>query len=104
MIYVILILLIIVSVLLALTISYLTIDIHLKNQLLLISVGNRLYRKKFEIDFLKREPAPSKNDDKSSEKQESPFGLTTIKDRIYSAENGFNFDEIKNIKGGKIRG
>ncbi len=98
MIYVILILLIIVSVLLTLTISYVTIDIHLKNQLLLISVGNKLYRKKFEIDFLKREPAPSKNDDKSSEKQESPFGLATIKDRIYSAENGFNFDEIKNIK------
>lgn len=98
MIYVILILLIIVSVLLALTISYVTIDIHLKNQLLLISVGNKLYRKKFEIDFLKKEPAPIKNDDKSSEKQESPFGLATIKKRIYNAENGIDFDEIKNVK------
>ena len=98
MIYVILILLIIVSVLLALTISYVTVDIHLKNQLLLISVGNKIYRKKFEINFLEEKSAPSKDTDKSSEKQSSPFEISSIKDRVYSADSGIDFDEIKNIK------
>ncbi|MBQ3573009.1 MAG: hypothetical protein IJA16_00275 [Clostridia bacterium] len=98
MIYVILILLIIVSALLALTISYVTIDIHLKNQLLLISVGNKVYRKKFEVDFLENKPTPSNNDDTSSENKSSPFSLSSLKERIYSDESGIDFDEIQNVK------
>lgn len=98
MIYVILILLIIVSALLTLTISYITIDLRLKNQLLLISVGNKIYKRKFEIDFLKKKPAPSENEDISSEKQPSPFSFAALKKRVYSDENGIDFDEIKNVK------
>lgn len=97
MIYVIIILLIILSALLTLTISYVTVDIHLKNQLLLISVGNKIYKKKFEIDFLKNDTTDS-NKDSSSEKQPTPFSFSSIKDRVYSAENGIDFDEIKNVK------
>lgn len=98
MIYVILILLIIISFLLALNIAYVTIDIHLKNQLLFVSVGNKLYKRKFEIDFSEKKPAPSNDADKPSKKQDSPFSASSLKKRIYNAENGIDFEEVKNIR------
>ena len=102
MIYIILsIILIVVLILLTLSLCYITIDIHLKNHILNIKIGNKLYCKKIQIDLSK--PKQTKQTEKSNTKhKENKLSfidrLKKIKDRVFDEENGINHDEIKNVK------
>ncbi len=102
MIYIILsIVLIIVLILLTLSLCYVTIDIHLKNQILYIKIGNKLYSKKIQVDLSKpKETKKEKKSDNTSKEDTSSFidKLKKIKNRVFDAEKGIDYDEVKNIK------
>ncbi len=99
MIYIILsVILIIVLLLLTLSLCYITIDLHLKEHILYVKIGNNIYKKKLEIDLSK--PMQEKNKTSgtpNANKTSFIDKLKVFKDRVFDADKGLNFDEIKNV-------
>lgn len=102
MIYIILtIIFIIVLILLTLSLCYVTIDIHLKNQILDIKIGNKFYCKKFKIDLSKpKETKKEKILNNTPMENKSSFidKLKLFKNRVFDSEKGIDYSELKNVK------
>ncbi len=91
--------LIIVLILLTLLLSYITIDLHIKNQILYIKIFNLIFCKKIQVDLSKSKQT-NKGNDASPKDNKTSFveKIKKIKDRVFDADKGFNFDEIRKVK------
>lgn len=102
MIYIVLaIIMIIVLLLLTLSICYITIDLHLKNQILYIKIGNNIFKKKIQIDLSKPKQTPDKKKVNKTDGENSKSftdELKQIKDRVFDPDKGIDYDEVKNVK------
>jgi len=99
MLYVVIILLLIALIISAAALIHLNIELHLKNSVLNVSIGNKLYKKTFVVDFLKgtSDNNSQKNEPKEdSAKKEGKF--KDLKERLYSKEKGIDFDELAKVK------
>ena len=102
MLYVILIILLIIALLLIAELWLFTkIDIHLKDNVLVIKVITPLYRKVIKKDFNKQESETAEQTTKNEKTQEktSPLSdkMAEIKGRVFNSETGFDKDELKKV-------
>lgn len=98
MLYVLIILIAITLIILATTLCYARIDIHLKNNILNVTIGNKVWKKHYKIDFSEQENSTTESKTKFDKKSSIKEKISSIKNRIFNFEKGFDIDEVAKIK------